>query len=159
MKIFDISLPLTSDLPVWPNDPKLEFRRTMSLEAGHLANVTHISCCVHIGTHVDAPYHFIKDGTTVDELPLDVLIGPVYVGDLPDVNEVSPEDLEQIGLPKHIQRLLLRTRNSKLWADETSEFTPDYVALTPKAAAWVVGKGIRLVGCEGAPARVLLLKE
>ncbi len=148
MKIFDISLSIAPNLPVWPGDPEVVFSQTMSLEAGDVANVSHISCCVHTGTHVDAPCHFINGGATVDQLPLDVLIGPAYVGNLPDVVEVSPADLEQMKIPHHMLRLLLRTRNSELWAHGTTEFIPDYVALTPQAAEWVVDRGIRLVGVD-----------
>ncbi len=148
MRIFDVSLPITSSLPVWPGDPRVVLWRTMSLESGDLANVSHMSCCVHAGTHIDAPCHFIEGGAAVDEIPLKILVGPAYLGSLPDVKEISPSDLEELRLPKDTERLLLRTRNSKLWAEGATEFTPDYVALTPESANWVVEKGIKLLGVD-----------
>ena len=108
----------------------------------------HLSCSVHTGTHIDAPSHYVQGGTTVDGVPLDVLIGPAFVGGLPGVNEVSRTDLEQLEVPKHAKRLLLRTRNSNLWAQEITEFMTDYVALTPEAAEWVVERGIRVIGVD-----------
>ena len=148
MKIIDISLPMMPTLPVWPGDPEIVLRQTKSLEAGDLANVSQLSCSVHTGTHVDAPCHFIQGGGPVDELPLDVLIGPAYVRHLPNVKEISPVDLEKLVLPRHTKRLLLRTRNSDFWQREISEFMSDYTALTPEAAGWVVDRGIRLIGVD-----------
>ena len=148
MTIFDISLPVSPAIPVWPDDPQVVLRRTMSLDDGDGVNVSHLSCSVHTGTHVDTPIHFIQGGSGADKLPLDALIGPAYVGHLGQAREITIADLERMALPPHTQRLLLRTRNSELWAQGTREFTPDYVALTPEAAEWVVDQGIRLIGVD-----------
>lgn len=148
MRIFDVSLTLGPALPVWLGDPKVALRQTMSLDAGDVGNVSHLSCSVHTGTHVGAPSHFIKGGITVEELPLDVLVGLAYVGYIPDADHISVTELESLDLPRHTRRLLLRTRNSELWAQEISEFTPDYVALTPEAAEWIVSQGLQLVGVD-----------
>lgn len=148
MKIYDISLPLSASLPVWPGDPRVDVREIRSMAAGAHSNASHLSCNVHSGTHVDAPSHFIPDGRPVDQTPLEVLIGPVTVCGLPDVDEVSAEDLAALDLPADVQRLLIRTRNSALWAEQASGFTETYVALTPDAARWIVDKGIRLVGVD-----------
>jgi len=51
MTLFDISLTIAEDLPVWPGDPKIELKKISKIEDGEEANVTHISACVHIGTH------------------------------------------------------------------------------------------------------------
>ena len=86
MKIFDISLPVDPQLPVWPGDPKIVLERYRAISRGHASNDSKLACSVHSGTHVDAPAHFIKDGLTVDQLPLDVLIGPAYVADLSEAD-------------------------------------------------------------------------
>ena len=148
MKIYDISLPLSSDLPVWPGDPRVSVTRTKSFEAGDGVNCSHLSCNVHSGTHVDAPLHSLPHGSAVEEMPLEWMIGPACVSYVPDAKLILPSDLERLNLPHGIQRLLLRTRNSREWADGRTEFTPDFVALAPEAAAWVVARGIRLLAVD-----------
>jgi arylformamidase len=135
-------------MPTWPDSVGLRLVRTMSLEAGDKANVSRLDCDVHMGTHVDAPWHFLKDGFTVDAMSLDVLIGPAVVGYLPDASVLTPSELADLNLPSSTKRLLLRTRNSELWAAGVTEFRKDYVALSAAAARWVVDRGIRLVGID-----------
>jgi arylformamidase len=101
-----------------------------------------------MGTHVDAPWHSLDDGDTVDQLPLGVLIGPAYVAHLPDCAVITPADLEKLELPPTIRRLLLRTGNSELWRSGVTEFRRDYVGLDEWAAQWVVQRGIRLLGMD-----------
>lgn len=148
MKIWDISLAVTPGLPVWPGDSQTVLERYMAISKGNAANVSRLTCSVHVGTHVDAPVHFIENGPTVDQLPLDILIGPVLVVELPNVEAITPDHLENLMLPAGTTRLLLKTRNSALWADPHHEFYPDFVALTSEAARWVVRKGVRLVGID-----------
>ena len=147
-KIIDITVPLYHDIPTWPGSIGFQLTKSMSLEAGDIANVSKLYCDVHTGTHVDAPAHFIKQGKTVEQLPLDILIGPVYVAYLPGVSVVTDGHLQDLALPSGTKRLLLRTTNSKLWEAGINEFKKDYVALTPEASEWVVKKGIRLIGID-----------
>jgi hypothetical protein len=131
----------------WSLWEQLPYDETL-LEAGAPANVSRLECGVHVGTHVDAPWHFWEDGATVKQLPLDVLIGPVIVAYLPEVSAVTVSDLANLALPPGTKRLLLRTRNSELWAAGVTEFREDYVALTADAARWVMDQGIRLIGMD-----------
>lgn len=80
---------------------------------GDACNESNLSCNLHTGTHVDAPLHFLADGTDVTDLSLDILIGPVVVAALPEVDAITADDLEMLALPTHTRRLLLRTRNSE----------------------------------------------
>ncbi|MEE4266139.1 MAG: cyclase family protein [Desulfobacteraceae bacterium] len=148
MKIFDISLPVDPQLPVWPGDPKIVLERHRAISRGHASNDSKLACSVHSGTHVDAPAHFIRDGLTVEQLPLDVLIGPAYVADLPEADTITPDSLEALELSRETTRLLIKTRNSALWSDPHHQFNPDFVAITADAANWVVKKGIRLIGID-----------
>ena len=146
--IIDISVQLKPDMPTWPDSVGFRLTRTMSLEAGDRANVSRLDCDVHMGTHVDAPWHFLSDGFTVDEMSLDVLIGPAIVAYLPEASVITANELADLNLASGIQRLLLKTRNSDLWAAGVTEFRKDYVALSADAARWVVERGIRLVGID-----------
>ena len=149
MKIFDISLPISPELPVWPGDPAIELERVESMDEGAHANVSKLSASVHIGTHVDAPHHFLNDGRTVEQLPLDVLTGPCYVVQLPDGVEAITEDaLEGMSLPANIKRILFGTSNSRFWSRAETTFQEDFVAVTEDGAAWLVQHGIRLVGVD-----------
>jgi len=146
--IIDISVPLHSGIPTWPGSPGFRLFQTMRMDDGEVANVSQLETDVHIGTHVDAPWHFVAGGKTIEQLSLEVLMGTAVVGYLPEVSAVTPEDLEALALPRQTKRLLLRTRNSQLWANEVSEFQTDFVALTADAAQWVVNQGIQLIGVD-----------
>lgn len=147
-KIIDISVGLQPQIPVWPGSEGFNLFQTMRLDNGDEANVSQLEMDVHVGTHVDAPWHFVTDGSTVEQLSLDVLIGMATVVHLPNITSVTAKDLESLALPENTTRLLLHTRNSKLWDNEVTEFQKDFVALTADAAQWVVDHGIRLIGVD-----------
>lgn len=135
-------------MPVWPGDQEFRLWRTKRLEAGDAANVSQVECNVHVGTHVDAPRHFLEQGCTVEQLPLEVLIGPAMVAYLPEAGAVTPAELCKLALPPGTERLLLRTHNSAWWAAGITEFREDFVGLTVGAAYWLVENGIRLIGID-----------
>ena len=149
MKIYDISLPISSDMIVWPSDPSVTLERVTSMDEGAHANVSRLACGVHTGTHVDAPHHFLNDHRTIEGLSLDVLTGPALVVRLPDeVNVVTGAVLEKAGIPAGTERLLLRTRNSEYWKNGDRQFHPDFVGIDEDGANWLVGHGVKLIGID-----------
>ena len=150
MRTYDISLTITPDLPTWPGDPKLVLERFSKMEEGAACNLTQISACVHIGTHVDAPYHYLGgQAKTIDQIPLNILTGRTYVLQLPDeVDLITPEVLIPLGVPPRTRRLLFKTRNSAYWSGENNHFHEDFVAISPEGAEFIVNHGIRLVGVD-----------
>jgi arylformamidase len=148
MNTYDISIPITPDMPVWPGDPAVSLERVSKIEDGQNANVTHVSLSAHTGTHVDAPYHFLQDGDTLEKLSLKVLMGRVYVLYLPDVDLITADILWRAGIPSRSRRLLFKTRNSEIWARGEKEFQTDFVALAPDAAQYLANRGIKLVGID-----------
>lgn len=148
MRTYDISLKITPDLPTWPGDPKIQFQMLSHIPNGDTANGTAISMSVHTGTHVDAPLHFINDGNSVDEIVLKTLIGRAFVLYLPDVDLITAEVLEKAELPPRTRRVLLKTRNSELWAKNVKEFREDFVAVSPDGAQFLADRGVQLVGID-----------
>lgn len=149
MTIHDISLTISPDLPTWPGDPGLELEKFSSMDEGADANVTRINASVHLGTHVDAPHHFLNDGRTVEGMPLEVLTGPCYVLQLPDgVDAITAEVLERSEIASDMKRILFGTSNSHLWAQGEKEFQIDFVAITEDGAEWLVNRGVQLVGVD-----------
>jgi arylformamidase len=146
--MIDISLSLQSKMPIWPSDPALRVERFQRIEDGSIANVSQMQCGVHIGTHVDAPFHFVQDGKTVEQLNLGTLIGPAYVVYLPELDTITATALDGLQLPEDLSRLLLRTRNSEWWVQGENAFREDYVALDSTAAQWLVDRGIKLIGID-----------
>lgn len=80
MKIYDISQEVFG-CQVYPVDPTPEKKHLKSIEKGDLYNLTSFSMCAHNGTHIDAPFHFIQDGKTVDEISLESFVGMAYVAE------------------------------------------------------------------------------
>jgi len=149
MTIHDISLTISPDLPIWPGDPGLELEKVSSMDEGADVNVTRIGAAVHLGTHVDAPHHFLNDGRTVEGLSLEVLTGPCYVLQLPDgVDAITAEVLERSEITSDMKRILFGTSNSHLWAKGEKEFQTDFVAITEDGAEWLVERGVQLVGVD-----------
>ncbi|HUS13745.1 MAG TPA: cyclase family protein [Chloroflexia bacterium] len=149
MRIYDISVPVYSGMVHWPGDPPVSIEQVSRMDQGADANVSHLDMGAHTGTHVDAPVHFVAGMPGVDALDLHVLVGPALVAHLDDtVADITPEVLEAAGIPPGTERVLFRTRNSAYWAQAEQGFQTDFVAVRPEAAAWLVARGVRLVGVD-----------
>ena len=144
--IYDISAPIEPGLHTWPGDPPLILERYLKMEHGDPVNATRFGASVHIGTHIDAPWHFLADGATIDAIPLEQLIGPAEVVDLTHAQAITAEVLEAAAIPQDAQRLLFKTRNAALW--ERPTFQEDFVAVTADGAQWLVEHSVRLVGID-----------
>ena len=91
--IIDISQEVFS-CRVYPGDPAPEKKRLLSIADGDPCNLTALSMCAHNGTHIDAPFHFINEGKTVDQIPTSVFAGPAYV--TRQSGELAAGDAEEI---------------------------------------------------------------
>lgn len=147
-KIKDITVPFRTDLPLWPGDPAPSLSLMKSQEGGYRCNVTRLDTGVHFGTHLDAPCHFIEGGKAVEDLDLNLLVGPCYVAEISDVMEITPDHLEALEIPTDTKRLLLKTDNSALWETPNHPFNEAFAALTADAAQWVVDHDIGLIGID-----------
>jgi arylformamidase len=129
-RLIDVTLPLGAALPSFPGDPPFELTPVLKLSAGSPYNVSRLVTGTHAGTHVDAPAHFVAGGATVDQLPLEILIGKARVLDMSAV-EI---------------RVLIKTRTS---AQPRAGRPDDSVSLGADAATYLVQAGIKLVGFDG----------
>jgi len=149
MRTYDITLTISPDLVVWPDDQPVELYKTAAIADGNEANVSRIHMGVHTGTHVDAPYHFLDGGKTVDELDIGMLTGRAYVLHVDDhVDLITKEVVENSVIPPRTKRVLFKTRNSKLWNDGHTDFETRYVAIDPEAAELLIQRGVKLVGVD-----------
>ncbi len=146
MKIHDITVTISNDLPVYPGDPGIQIRPTLSIAAGDVCCVSQLSFGTHIGTHVDPPAHFVAGGATLDQLSLDVLIGPARVIDVGEAPFIDVAVLNRVNLDG-VTRVLFKTLNSLLW-NSTDEFYEDFVYLETDAAEMLVERGVKLVGID-----------
>ena len=144
-KIIDVTVPLSSAVPTFPGDPRFQLEFAHRISDGEPYNVARISLGAHSGTHVDAPYHFLADGATVEQLPLEILMGKARVVGLQGKEKIERADLEAQDLRDDI-RVLLKTRMSGQL--RKPEFQEDFVYLTPDAAEYLVQAGIKLVGID-----------
>ena len=144
-RIYDVTVPLSKDVPTFPGDPRFEMDFAHRIEDGKPYNVAYLKLGAHAGTHVDAPFHFLRDGRTVDQLPLDVLMGKARVVEVASRDVIGRADVESADLGG-ATRVLFKTRNSGTL--RRPEFREDFVALAPEAAAWLVKAGLTLVGVD-----------
>ncbi|HYH48808.1 MAG TPA: cyclase family protein [Acidimicrobiia bacterium] len=144
----DISLPIGPDIAVWPGDPPVVVEAVARVEDGAAADVSRLELGTHTGTHVDPPAHFFPGGTTVDQIPLDVLVGPAVVADLTGGAPVDGASLEALCLPAGTARMLLKTQTAAVASPAAPAETPTTGVLTPDGAEWLVARGVRLVGAD-----------
>ena len=148
MKIYDLTLPLSTDLPIWPGDPNIAISLSSSLARGDDANVTRLELSVHAGTHIDAPFHFVPDGPGIDQLSLETLIGPCRLFDMTGLRKsIDRSDLENLDL-SGITRILFKTTNSKYWSADDRVFHTDFIYLSTEGAHFLVEHKIKLVGID-----------
>ncbi|HEY3332852.1 MAG TPA: cyclase family protein [Capsulimonadaceae bacterium] len=152
MSLIDISLNLNSSLVTWKGeDAGLRLRWVDQFGIDGSENCTsEVRFGSHLGTHLDAPLHFIPGGGTVDQISPDVLVGGCYVADLMSFSnpEITVEALDAASIPSGTRRLLLKTANSANRLLNDSQFHDEFVAIGPDAAQWIVAQGIALVGVD-----------
>jgi arylformamidase len=142
----DISVPIRDGMVHWPGDPECQIKRVNRMEDGAVCNLTHISMSAHTGTHMDAPRHFIAEGMTMEQVPLEAIIGRCRVFELDCEGQITADDLKKLKLLPR-QRVLFKTRNStRSWAKDT--FDEDFVSISADAARYLVELGIMTVGVD-----------
>lgn len=145
MRIHDITVALSPDLPCYPGDPSVTVEPWQRIANGDAANTSRITLGSHSGTHIDPPRHFNDSGITVDEIPLDLLIGQALVVEITGVREIGRKELEPLQL-KGVERLLIKTDNSEFWNEK--EFRSDYAALTVEGAHYLHREKVKLVAVD-----------
>ena len=167
MRIYDITVAISADVPIYKGDPGVEVTSFKSIADGSTANVSHISFGVHTATHIDAPNHFIDGAKRIHEIDPDKLVGPCRVIEVPeDVIAIEPEHVGDIG---GMTRVLFKTRNSAFWATPEDGFRTDFTFLTHATAKLLVDSGVVLVGIDylsieksgspGHPVHITLLEK
>ena len=151
MKIYDISQEVFG-CQVYPGDPTQKKRVISSMEKGDLYNLTAFSMCAHNGTHIDAPFHFIKDGKTVDSVSLDTFIGMAYVAEHNGI--VSADDATEI-LEKAKKQNSEAAKRILIKGD--AEVSAEAAKVFAESNILLLGNESQTVGPENAPMEVHLI--
>lgn len=131
-------------MPTYPGEPGPTLEPLKQIRDGASANVTVLHVGAHTGTHVDAPHHFIDGAPAIEALPLEALVGECDVVDMGERQVITRGDLKAASITT--SRVLLKTRNSALWQDDT--FHEDFSHIAPDAARWLVERGTLLAGID-----------
>ena len=156
MRIFDISQEVFSCV-VFPGDPEPKKDELVRISDGNLYNLTAISMCAHNGTHVDAPYHFIEDGKTIDEISLERFIGMAYVTE--HNGTVTAEDARRI---LQAARQTGEECDKRILIKGKTEVSLEAAEVFSEANIYLLGNESQTVGPEDGPMEVhkeLLGKE
>jgi arylformamidase len=149
-RVHDLTALLQTYMPVWPTSP-LPTIEPVGIVSRDGYSIERITCMTHTGTHMDAPYHFLEDGITVDRIPPEQLVGPAIVLDVrkdADGTLISAKSLEK-RWPKdmHPEIVLLRTGWSADRAP-TKHYLYDFPGIAPAAAEWLARKSVKGVGTD-----------
>ena len=148
MKIYDISQEVFS-CKVYPGDPIPEKKVLSLMEKGELYNLTAFSMCAHNGTHIDAPFHFLKDGKTVDAICLEVFVGMAYVAEHHGI--VSGDDAIEIMEKAKGQNLEVAKR---ILIKGSAEVSLEAAKVFASSGILLLGNESQTVGPEDAPMAV-----
>ena len=151
MKIYDISQEVFG-CQVYPGDSTPKKRVISSMEKGDLYNLTAFSMCAHNSTHIDAPFHFIKDGKTVDSVSLNTFIGMAYVAEYNGI--VSADDATEI-LEKAKKQNSEAAKRILIKGD--AEVSAEAAKVFAESNILLLGNESQTVGPENAPMEVHLI--
>lgn len=143
-QIIDITMPLYAGMLAYPGTPEFSLRRYRNIASGDTSNNSEFSMGTHVGTHVDAPLHYVEGGGTIDDLDPRVLIGPCRVFHL-ETHEIGPASLCTLDL-SGVTRALFRTPSSGDLSDPG--FKTEFAHVTGEGADLLASAGIRLVGVD-----------
>ena len=146
---YDISVPLKQGMVYFPTDPvPPKIYRMTDRNLGSPVMMSMLEIISHTGTHIDTPLHFIPDGSTVSDMPLDATIGPCRVIAIKDKESIKAAELKTKNIKKG-ERVLFKTRNSNPPAVYQAEkFNDDYCYLDDDASDYLKDAGVILVGID-----------
>ena len=148
MKIYDISQEVFS-CNVYPGDPRPERQVMLQIQEGAVCNLTAFRMCAHNGTHVDAPYHFLNDGKTIDQVDLKRFVGYAFVAQ--HEGEITAADAEAM-LEK--ARSLDSEAAKRILVKGPAVMTEEAAAVFAEAGILLFGNESQTVGPENAPMKV-----
>ena len=146
----DVTKPVRPEMVVWPGQPRTERYRLSSMDEGQSSNVSALTMSVHSGTHMDAPLHFLADGSDITAAPFEAMFGPVRVAEIDGVMITSAglgayETRTEALKPG--ERIFCKTANSSRdWL--TEPFDEAYAAVDAEAAQFLAERGVRVVGVD-----------
>ena len=132
---------------VYPGDPTPVRSILSSVENGEVCNLTAISMCAHNGTHVDAPFHFVQNGKTIDRISLDCFVGPCWVSRHDGL--VTGKDAAAILGKAHNENA-----DKRILIAGKATVTEEAAKVFADHGVWLVGSESQTVGPEDAPKRV-----
>jgi arylformamidase len=146
----DITYPLSNDMIHWPADnipPHIDW--ILDPAKGSMAYMVQLNINVHHGTHINAPCHFaaehIPNRISVDQMPLDAMIGPARVIEIKSTISIEPKELESYDI-KAGERILFKTINSSYYTK--SKFMDNYVYVSQSAANFLKDKKVSAIGLD-----------
>ena len=145
MKIYDISLALSPHTLRWVTAQPMELIERKRISRGDANNSSSVHASAHAGTHVDAPFHFVADGSTIESLPLELFIGPARVCEVATAGQITSGDVARLNLAGE-KRVLFKTRNSDLL--HKPAYDPSFVSFSVDGAKALAELGLQLVGLD-----------
>ena len=145
MKIYDISLSLSPQCIRWVTSQPMELIERKRMSRGDANNSSSVHASAHAGTHVDAPFHFVPDGKTIESLPVELFIGPARVCAVDAGTHITAADVAKAAIQGE-SRVLFKTRNSALL--KKGVYDPGFAAFSVDGAKALVDGGVKLVGLD-----------
>ena len=137
-----------SSTPIYAGDAPMKFEFLHDMRKGDAFTLSAYSMGAHSGTHIDAPMHFVRDGASIEQIPLGALIGTARVIDIPD----GVQAIDAPELNKHdwrgVPRVLFRTRSALRGWMSSATFHRDFAYIAPDAAQLLADAGVQLVGID-----------
>lgn len=138
----DITRRIREGHPVWPGDTPYRLEFTWKISAGDAVNVGKITTTTHLGTHLDAPFHYGADGGRLETVPLETLIGPCRVVDARNHGVLDAPFIESLGnLP---ERVLFYSGQPDDW----QAFPEEFMRVSPATAGVLAARGVKLFGTD-----------
>ena len=147
--IIDISQEVFS-CKVFPGDPAPTAQRMLSIDKGDICNLTSFSMCAHNGTHVDAPFHFLSDGNTIEKISLDAFVGECYVAR--HEGKVTADDAADI-----LEKARTAGAPERILIAGKATVTAEAAQIFAQAKIKLIGNESQTVGPEDAPKEVHLI--
>lgn len=147
-KYIDLTFPIHKKMLTFPSHwhPRVEIIK-MGQHKTEGRETRKIVIGTHTGTHVDAPCHFIPNGASIEQVPLDICIGPAILVFFGNKKVISADDLEErLKNFKNLERLIVRFDWSERWGNLS--YYKDYPYFSEEACCWLIEKGVKLLGMD-----------